>query len=268
MTLLQALILAVVEGLTEYLPISSTGHLIITSWLMGINEQPFVKDFTVIVQFGAILSVLVLYWRRFLTGPRFYIKLLISFLPVAVVGLLLKNHIDAILGDVRVVALTMIVGGLALVVIDRVFAKQEAALKAASQGGVKDLTYVQSGLIGMIQCLALIPGMSRSATTIIGGMSVRMTRQAAAEYSFLLGVPTLGAATAYKLLKIAPTLTQDQLPLLLLGNLVSFVVGLIAVRGFVGFLTKRGFFIFGVYRILAGAVLLLALAFGGSMKMM
>lgn len=268
MTLIQALILAVVEGLTEYLPISSTGHLIITSWLMGINENPFVKDFTVIVQFGAILSVLVLYWRRFLTGVPFYIKLFIAFLPAAGLGFLLKSKIDLLLGDVRVVALALIVGGLALIGIDRVFAKQEKRLVESDTGHIEDLTYVQSFLIGMIQCLAFIPGVSRSASTIIGGLSVRLTRKAAAEFSFFLAVPTLTAATGYKLLKIAPTLTADQIPMLLLGNLVAFVVGCFAIRGFVGFLTRRGFFIFGVYRVLVGVAILLALAFGSEMRMM
>ncbi len=268
MTLLQALILAVVEGLTEYLPISSTGHLIITSWLMGINENPFVKDFTVIVQFGAILSVLVLYWRRFLTGVPFYTKLLIAFLPAAGLGFLLKSKIDLLLGDVRVVALALIVGGLALIGIDRVFAKQEKRLTETDSGHIESLTYVQAALIGMIQCLAFIPGVSRSASTIIGGLSVKLTRRAAAEFSFFLAVPTLTAATGYKLLKIVPTLTADQVPMLLIGNLVAFVVGCLAIKGFVGFLTRRGFFIFGVYRVLVGVAILLALAFGKEMRML
>lgn len=268
MTLLQALILALVEGLTEYLPISSTGHLIITSWLMGINENPFVKDFTVIVQFGAILSVLVLYWRRFLAGPNFYLKLFIAFLPAAGLGFLLKHKIDLLLGDIRVVALALIVGGLALIGIDRVFAKQEARLKEANEGHIESLTYVQAALIGMIQCLAFIPGVSRSASTIIGGLSVRLTRKAAAEFSFFLAVPTLTAATGYKLLKIVPTLTADQIPMLLLGNLVAFVIGCLAIKAFVGFLTRRGFFLFGIYRVLVGVAILLALAFGSEMSMM
>jgi undecaprenyl-diphosphatase len=268
MTLIQALILAIVEGLTEYLPISSTGHLIITSWIMGINENPFVKDFTVIVQFGAILSVLVLYWRRFLTGVSFYVKLFIAFLPAAALGFLLKNKIDVLLGDVRVVALALIIGGIALIGIDRVFAKQEARLKSADQGHISDLTYVQATLIGFIQCLAFIPGVSRSASTIIGGLSVKLTRKAAAEFSFFLAVPTLTAATAYKLLKIAPTLTHDQLPILFFGNLVSFIIGCLSIKAFVGFLTRHGFFFFGIYRILVGALILLALAFGSEMRMM
>ncbi|RYZ75542.1 MAG: undecaprenyl-diphosphate phosphatase [Proteobacteria bacterium] len=268
MTTLQAVILAIVEGLTEYLPISSTGHLIITSWIMGINENPFVKDFTVIVQFGAILSVLVLYWKRFLTGIPFYIKLFIAFLPAAGLGFLLKDKIDLLLGDIRVVALALIVGGIALIGIDRVFAKQEKWLKETDAGHIESLTYVQAALIGAIQCLAFIPGVSRSASTIIGGLSVKLTRKAAAEFSFFLAVPTLTAATGYKLLKILPTVTADQIPMLLIGNVIAFIVGCLSIKAFVGFLTRRGFFVFGVYRIIVGALILLALAFGSEMRML
>lgn len=260
--MLHALILAVVEGLTEYLPVSSTGHMIIVSWFLKINEVPFVKDFTVIVQFGAILSVLVLYWRRFLVGLSFYIKLLIGFLPAAFLGFLLKNKIDAILGDVRVVAWALVVGGIVLIFIDRVFAKQEAALEASGTGQIETMTYVQSMLIGFIQCLAFVPGVSRSAATIIGGLGVKLTRKAAAEFSFFLAVPTLTAATAYKCLKIAPTLTSNELPVLLAGNFVAFVIGCLAIRSFVGFLTKHGFFLFGVYRIVVGVAILILVGLG------
>ncbi len=262
MTMLHAIILAIVEGLTEFLPISSTGHMIIVSWLLKINEIAFVKDFTVIVQFGAILSVLVLYWRRFLVGVPFYIKLLVGFLPAAFLGFLVKNKVDALLGDVRVVAWALVVGGFALLLVDRFFAKQEAALEASNCGQIESLTNVQAFIIGCLQCLAFVPGVSRSAATIIGGLSMKLTRKAAAEFSFFLAVPTLTAATAYKCLKIAPTLTSDELPLLLVGNVIAFIVGCLAIRSFVGFLTKHGFFVFGVYRIFVGAVILILVGMG------
>lgn len=275
MTMLQALILAVVEGLTEYLPVSSTGHMIITSWFLGINENPFVKDFTVIVQFGAILSVLVLYWRRFLVGVPFYSKLLVAFLPAAILGFLLKKKIDVLLGDVRIVAWALVLGGIVLLFVDRIWkadegpstpvvgrdvAKSTNAL--ANHATIEDLTYVQSLLIGFVQCFAFIPGVSRSASTIIGGLSMKLTRRAAAEFSFFLAVPTLTAATAYKCLKIAPTLTREQLPMLIIGNVVAFIVGCVAIKSFVEFLTKHGFFVFGVYRIVVGVILLVLIQFG------
>ncbi len=268
MTLLHALILSVIEGLTEFLPVSSTGHMIIASWFLGINEIPFVKDFTVIVQFGAILSVLVLYWRRFMVGSSFYIKLLIAFLPAGVIGFLLKKKIDVLLGDVRVVAWALVIGGVALVVIDRIFAGQEKALESDGSGHIEQMTYVQSMIIGFLQCFAFVPGVSRSAATIIGGLSMKLTRKAAAEFSFFLAVPTLTAATAYKCLKIAPTLTKDQLPLLLIGNLVAFVVACLAIKSFVGFLTKHGFFVFGVYRIIVGVALLILIYMGHSVTVL
>lgn len=268
MNFIEAIILAVVEGLTEYLPISSTGHLIIASAFMGINEQAFTKDFTVIVQFGAILSVLVLYWRRFLTSFNFYLKLFVGFLPAAIVGLLVKDHIDAVLGDVKVVAIALIAGGIALLFIDRMFAKQESDLEQKNEGTIDNLTFVQAGLIGLVQCLAFIPGVSRSASSIIGGLSVKLTRKAAAEFSFFLAVPTLTAASGYKLLKVYQTIGNDQIPHIIVGNVVSFIVGAITIKAFVGFLTRRGFFYFGIYRIALGAILLVLMFTGHSLKMM
>ncbi|MEK7358151.1 MAG: undecaprenyl-diphosphate phosphatase, partial [Bdellovibrionota bacterium] len=163
MTLLQAIILSIIEGLTEYLPISSTGHMIITSWMMGIEDNDFVKNFEVIVQFGAILSVLSLYWRRFLVDWSFYAKLFVAFIPTAVLGFLVKNKIDQILGDVRVVAWALLIGGVILIGVDKFFAKQEAEARGRDDKAELDnMTYVQSGLLGVIQCLAFIPGVSRS----------------------------------------------------------------------------------------------------------
>ncbi|MES2965118.1 MAG: undecaprenyl-diphosphate phosphatase [Bdellovibrionota bacterium] len=263
MTLIQAIILAVVEGLTEYLPISSTGHMIITSWIMGIEENDFVKNFEVIVQFGAILSVLSLYWRRFLVDWSFYLKLLTAFIPTAVLGFLVKNKIDAILGDVRVVAWALLIGGVILIVVDKYFAKQSAETEGRDEKAELDsLTYVQAAILGVIQCVAFIPGVSRSAATIVGGLGMKLSRKAAAEFSFFLAVPTLTAASAYKLLKILPTIEPDQIPMLVIGNVVSFVVGAITIKAFVGYLSRRGFFAFGVYRIVVGLILLALLMSG------
>ncbi len=268
MTELQAIILSIVEGLTEYLPISSTGHMIIASALMGINESSFTKDFTVIVQFGAILSVLVLYHRRFRTGLSFYVKLFAGFLPAAIVGFLLKNKIDAVLGDVRVVAIALVIGGVILIFIDLIFAVQEERLETSGRGTINQLTLVQATLIGFVQCIAFIPGVSRSAATIIGGLGAKLTRKAAAEFSFFLAVPTLSAACAYKLLKTHNILAPENLRILLIGNVISFIVGLLTIRAFVGFLTRRGFFIFGVYRILLGGAILALLRAGYELRLM
>jgi undecaprenyl-diphosphatase len=256
------IILSIVEGLTEYLPISSTGHMIVVSSLMGISENQFTKDFTVIVQFGAILAVLVLYWKRFLTSWSFYQKLFVAVLPAGVIGIILKDKIDLLLGDVRIVAWAFIIGGVVLLFIDRVFAKQEAALELNSDGKIEQLTYLQSLLIGLAQCAAFIPGVSRSAASIIGGLGVKMTRKAAAEFSFFMAVPTLGGATLLKVLKIYKNIQPDQISLLLIGNVIAFIVGGLTIKTFITYLTKRGFFFFGVYRILVGAFILIMLAAG------
>ena len=262
MTTFQAIILAIVEGLTEYLPISSTGHLIITSSLMGIGDQQFTKDFTIIVQFGAILSVLALYWRRFITSFDLYLKLSVAFLPAAVIGFIVKSKIDALLDDVTVVAISLILGGIVLLFVDKWFAKQEAELAREGKGAIESITIKQALIIGFSQCVAFIPGVSRSGASIVGGLGVKLTRQAAAEFSFLLAVPTLTAATCYKMLKLYKTIEPSQISILVIGNIASFVVGLIAIKGFIGFLTRRGFFLFGVYRIVAGVVILILLAMG------
>jgi undecaprenyl-diphosphatase len=268
MTTLQALILAVVEGLTEYLPVSSTGHLIITSSLMGISQESFTKDFTIIVQFGAILSVLFLYWRRFLASLTIYYKLLVAFLPAAVVGLLVKDHIDLLLGNVYVVAIALIAGGVVLLFVDKWFEKQERGLTAADSGRIDQMGYGRALGIGIIQCLAFVPGVSRAAATIIGGLSMKLTRKSAAEFSFFLAVPTLTAATGLKLLKIYKTIEPEQISLIVLGNVTSFIVGAITIKAFLGFLTRRGFFAFGVYRIVLGALILILLATGHDLQLL
>ncbi len=263
MSTLEAILLAVVEGFTEYLPISSTGHMIITSAFLGINEQSFTKDYTVIVQFGAILSVLVLYYRRFLSGAQFYKKLVVGFLPAAIIGLAVKNKIDALLGDVVVVAVALILGGFVLLFLDRIF-KPEAKDETRS---IEALTYAQVALIGMIQCVAFIPGVSRAAATIVGGLSQKLTRKDAAEFSFLLAVPTLTGATCLKLLKLWKTIEPSQVQILLVGNVVSFVVGILTIRFFVGYLARGGFKVFGYYRIALGIVILVLVGMGKSLAL-
>lgn len=255
MDLTQGVLLALVEGLTEYLPISSTGHLILTSFLMGINEQPFVKDFTVIVQFGAIASVLVLYWRRFFQSIEFYKKLTLGFLPAGIIGLTVKNYIDRILGSTEVVAWALLVGGIVLVILDR----REQHHLATEEGKI---SYRQALLIGLAQCLAFVPGVSRSAATIMGGLWQGLDRKTAAEFSFILAVPTLTGATCIKLLKMAPQITRDQIGILVIGNFVAFIVGLLSIRFFIYYLTRFGFSQFGWYRIALGGIFLTLLYSG------
>lgn len=256
MTLLQAILIAIVEGITEFLPISSTGHMIIAQKLLGMESTPFVKFFTVNIQLGAILSVLVLYWRRFLVGVPFYVKLLIAFLPAAVFGFLLGDTIDAMLENVTVVATSLLVGGIILLRID----------KWLSTDQEKKITNGRALGIGLFQCIALIPGVSRSAATIIGGMAQGLTRKQAAEFSFFLAVPTMAAASAYKLLKgwkeTPEMFTMENMQLALVGNAVAFVVALLSIRFLIGWLTRHGFQLFGWYRIVLGLVLLTLSALG------
>ncbi|MEQ1874995.1 MAG: undecaprenyl-diphosphate phosphatase [Bdellovibrionia bacterium] len=256
MSWFQAAILALVEGITEYLPISSTGHLILTSALMGLNEDSFVKSFNIIVQFGAILSVVVLYWRRLIAPASFYAKIAVGFLPAAVIGLLVKDKVDAILGSVETVGAALFLGGIVLIVFDKKFGKSK------SGGTVAELSYRDALLIGLCQCFAFVPGVSRSAASILGGIAFGLTRKEAAEFSFFLAVPTLAGATLIKSLKLAPQITSDQIGILLFGNIISFVVGCLAIKSFIGFLSKRGFFVFGIYRIALGIIIFGMMASG------
>ncbi|MCB0347211.1 MAG: undecaprenyl-diphosphate phosphatase [Bdellovibrionales bacterium] len=253
MSMIESIILAIIEGVTEFLPVSSTGHLIIASSLMGINEDPFTKAYTVIVQFGAILSVLVLYWRYFLTSWSFYKKLFIAFLPAAVLGLLVADKIDAILGSVEVVAYSLILGGIALILFER-YTKLHDGKEV---GEIKNSSAFK---IGFYQCLAFIPGVSRSAASIIGGLFEGLNRKAAAEFSFFLGVPTLTGACFVKLLKSRDVITADNIGLLLMGTFVAFIAATLAIKSFIQFLNRHGFTIFGIYRIIVGVVLLVVLA--------
>lgn len=261
MNLIQAIILAIIEGITEYLPISSTGHMIIGSSIMGISELDFTKVFEVNIQFGAILSVLVLYWRKFLQSFEFYAKLLAAFIPAAIIGFLLNDFIDSLLESVVVVAVSMVLGGFILIFIDKYF--ENKATKA-------NISYPDAVKIGLFQCIAMIPGVSRSAASIIGGMFQGLSRKDSAEFSFFLAVPTMFAASAYKLLKSykAGTLTfsSDELQLLAVGNVVAFIVAMIAIKFFISYLQKYGFKVFGYYRIIVGLIILGLIAAGYELK--
>ena len=263
MTLLHAIILAIVEGLTEYLPVSSTGHIILASAFLGINENEFVKDYTVIVQFGAILSVVALYWRDLLRSFELYKKLFVAFLPAAVIGFTLKDPIQSLLGSVTVVAWSLLIGGIFLLFIDKWLAKKDLGNQLRS---TDQLTLKDSLIIGVAQCAALIPGVSRSASTIVGGLVRNLDRKTAAEFSFLLAVPTLGAATAYKLLKIAPQITSADITVIVVGNIASFIVGAITIKTFVKYLSRYGFKVFGYYRIIVGSLILILIALGVELK--
>lgn len=251
MNLIQSIIIAIVEGLTEFLPISSTGHMIIAERFLGVESSDFTKLFTVAIQLGAILAVVVLYFKKFVTFKdwRFYFKLLIAVIPALVIGKLFADKIDELLESPLTVAITMLLGGFVLLFIDNAF-KNPAVEEEAN------ITYSKAFLIGVWQCIAMIPGVSRSAASIIGGMQQKLTRKLAAEFSFFLAVPTMAAATGYKLLKGYKTFTSEHIKLLAVGNIVAFVVAMLAIKFFINYLQKHGFRLFGWYRIIAGALLL------------
>lgn len=259
MSLFQAIIIAIVEGITEFLPVSSTGHMIIAQKLLGVSDDPFTKAFIINIQFGAILSVVVLYWKRFFQSIDFYLKLFVAFIPAAVLGLLLNDIIDEMLESVLTVAITLLLGGIVLIFIDKILNPTREVI----------ITFPKALIIGVCQCISMIPGVSRSAATIIGGMSQGLTRKQAAEFSFFLAVPTMFGASALKLYKGVrefPEIFQgDNLITLLVGNAVAFIVAMLAIRFFISFLTKYGFRVFGWYRIILGAVLLILIGLGVSM---
>lgn len=252
MSYLHAIILAIIEGLTEFLPVSSTGHMIIGSSLMGIAEDDFTKLFTIVIQLGAILSVVVIYFKRFFQSVNFYLKLFVAFLPAAVFGVLLSDRIDALLESPTTVAISLVLGGIILLFVDDWF-------KNPTVKEEKDINFMTALKIGFFQCVAMIPGVSRSAATIVGGMSQKLTRSTAAEFSFFLAVPTMLGATAKKTLdfmKEGNSFTSEQVNLLIVGNVVAFIVAFIAIKGFINFVSKRGFKIFGIYRIVVGLAIL------------
>jgi len=257
MTLFEIIIIAIVEGLTEFLPVSSTGHMILTQAVLGVESTDFTKMFIVNIQFGAILSVVVLYWKRFFQNIRFYLKLLVAFIPAAVIGFLAGDYIDMLLESVLVVAVSLFLGGIVLIGIDKWLAKVTHQ---------NEISYPKAFKIGLFQCIAMIPGVSRSAATIIGGMTQKLDRKTAAEFSFFLAVPTMFAASGYKLYKGIDLLTIENLPALAIGNAVAFVVGMIAIKGFIAFLTKYGFKVFGWYRIILSIIIFILLLAGVDMS--
>ena len=274
MTILQAIVLAIVEGLTEFLPISSTGHMILAQGIMGMESDGYIRAFTVMIQFGAILSVLVLYWKRFFSANAapsmtfrgkvltnrwkrlgyFYLSLIVALVPAMVIGLLFESYIDKLLSDVSIVAVMLLLGGIFMLFIDRIF----------SAKGKEHPTLLNSFFIGCFQVLAMVPGVSRSMATIVGGMQQGLSRKSAAEFSFFLAVPTMLGATllkAYKLFKDGGMeIFRANATTLILGNIIAFLVAMAAIRFFINYLTKYGFKLFGYYRIVVGAVILLLMA--------
>lgn len=252
MNIFEAVIIAIVEGITEFLPISSTGHMIITSSLLHIEKDEFTKLFEVAIQLGAILAVVVLYWKKFFDFKswHFYLKLIVAVIPALLLGFLFSDKIDQLLESPTTVAITLLVGGIILLFIDKVFTTHTIDKE-------EDISYFRAFMIGVWQCIAMIPGVSRSASTIIGGMQQKLTRKLAAEFSFFLAVPTMCAATGYKLLKGYKIIHAEQIILLMIGNIVAFFVAMIAIRFFIEYLQKHGFRLFGYYRIIAGIILLI-----------
>ncbi|WP_345214329.1 undecaprenyl-diphosphate phosphatase [Mucilaginibacter gynuensis] len=252
MNIIHVIILAIIEGLTEFLPVSSTGHMIIASSAMGIASNDFIKLFTIAIQLGAILSVVVLYYKRFFQSFNFYLKLLVAFIPAAVFGVLLSDRIDALLESALTVGITLFIGGIILLFVDKWFNNPDAKED-------KDVSYPTALKIGLFQCIAMIPGVSRSAATIVGGMTQKLSRKAAAEFSFFLAVPTMFAATAKKLLdfyKAGHVFTGEEIKFMIVGNVIAFIVALLAIRTFITFLEKKGFRLFGWYRIIVGAIII------------
>ncbi len=250
MNLIQAIVLAIIEGITEFLPVSSTGHMIIASSFFGIAHDDFTKLFTIVIQLGAILSVLILYFKRFFQTLDFYFKLVVAFIPAVILGLLLSDLIDALLENPVTVAISLVLGGLLLLKVDDWFKDSKET----------EISYLTALKIGFFQCLAMIPGVSRSGASIVGGMTQGLSRTAAAEFSFFLAVPTMLGATAkkvYDYYKSGLVLSSEETKLLVVGNVVAFVVALLAIKTFIGYLSKNGFRIFGYYRIIAGLAILL-----------
>jgi undecaprenyl-diphosphatase len=262
MTYFQALIIAIIEGLTEFLPISSTGHMMLGTAVLGIKSTPFIKLFTVAIQLGAILSVIVLYFKRFFKSMNFYYKLAIAFVPAAIAGILLGDYIDAALENLWGVAIALLLGGIVLLFADQWFNKEDIQTE-------EQISFITAFKIGVCQCFALFPGVSRSGATIIGGKAFKLNKQLAAEFSFFLAVPTMFAATAKKLLdfyKDGGTLTGEELKLLAFGNVVAFVVALIGIKTLIGVLNRYGFKWFGVYRIALGIILIILFKLGISIS--
>lgn len=259
MDTIQAIILAIIEGFTEYLPVSSTGHMIIASSFMGIASDDFTKLFTIVIQLGAILSVVVLYWKRFFQSFDFYLKLFVAFLPAVFLGLLLNDIIDGLLESPVTVAISLIIGGVILLKVDDWF-KNNEQVDPEQPDAHQHIDYLTALKIGFFQCLAMIPGTSRSGASIVGGMTQGINRKTAAEFSFFLAVPTMLGATSKKMYDYYQAgfeLTTQQINLLIIGNVIAFIVALVAIKSFIDYLSNKGFKIFGYYRIILGVSLLI-----------
>lgn len=275
MSIIEAVILAIVEGLTEFLPVSSTGHMILAEGIMGMPSSEYLKAFTVMIQLGAILSVVALYYKnffrfapsthismtqnrvlRFLSRFSFYWKLLVALIPSVIVGVLFEDYVDALLSNVVVVAVMLILVGIFMLFVDKIFARSQR----------QEVNFKNAWVIGVFQCIALIPGVSRSFATITGGLQQGLNRRTAAEFSFFLAVPTMLGATILKGYKLYQgygiEIFRENLDTLLVGNIVAFIVGLLAIKFFISFLTKYGFKWFGYYRIILGMVVLILIFCG------
>ena len=276
MSILQSIILALVEGLTEFLPVSSTGHMILTEGILGMENSDYLKAFTVIIQFGAILSVVVYYFRLFLPFPilglkpdpttslggwRLYLLMIVGCVPAAVLGALFNDKIDLLLGSTWVVLTMLFLGGILMIYFDRIFTHQRE----------RTMTMKNAFVVGLFQCLAMVPGVSRSMATIFGGMQQGLTRRQAAEFSFFLAVPTMFGATllkGYKLYKeLGMGVFEENWQTLLIGNVVAFLVALLAIKFFISFVTKYGFRAFGYYRIILSVGIAIALLLGANISL-
>lgn len=258
MDLIDVIILAIIEGITEFLPVSSTGHMIIASSFMGIETEDFTKLFTIIIQLGAILSVVVLYWKRFFQSLDFYFKLMVAFIPAAVLGFLLNDVIDQLLESPITVAISLLIGGFILLKVDSWF-KGNEDFDPKNPTAHTEISYLTALKIGFFQCLGMIPGVSRSGASIVGGMTQKINRKTAAEFSFFLAVPTMLGATvkkSYDFYTQGWVLSGDQVNYLIIGNIIAFTVAFLAIKSFISFLSKKGFKLFGYYRIILGITLL------------
>lgn len=284
MTTNESIILAIVEGLTEFIPVSSTGHMILTEAALKMQKSALTNIYIVNIQFGAILAVFFLYWRRFFQTLDFYFKLFVAFIPAAILGFLLDDQIDKLLSSVTTVAISLIVGGVVLIFTDRIFKKQiddaysdedKETVRETDEFGVEhkkevlkkfQIGWMQAFLIGCFQCIAMIPGVSRSAATIVGGLTQKLNIKRAAEFSFFLAVPTVFAASAYKLLKSYDQIKGTDIDFFLIGNVVSFIVGMIAIKFFINLITRYGMKFFGYYRIILGVAILAMMAMGHKLE--
>jgi len=257
MTFFEAFIIAIVEGLTEFLPVSSTGHMILTSAVLGLKTSPFLNLYIVAIQFGAILSVVFLYWRRFFQSIQFYIQIAFAIIPTVIIAFLLKKYVDQALGNVFIVGINLLIGGLIMIYLEKYFGQKESENA--------ELTPLKSTMIGLFQAISIFPGVSRSAATIYGGMFQGLNRKNAAEFSFFLAVPIMFLATAKDLYDFAKesavSISQQEISLLIFGNIIAFIVAGLAIKFFISYIVKHGFMVFAYYRIVIGIVVIILYKF-------